>query len=131
MQNIQQGIKAGTTIKLTYHALSVTELEKALQEILSNSNYSKNAKKRSRIFKDQPQKPLDRAVFWVEWMLRHKDDYSTIIPPSKTLHWFILNGYDVLLVLIIILYLIVSIVQKIVCKIFCQKKCIEKDKKEK
>jgi hypothetical protein len=31
-----------------------------------------NAQRLSRIFKDQPQKPLDAAIYWTEYVIRHR-----------------------------------------------------------
>ncbi|CAG7667248.1 unnamed protein product, partial [Allacma fusca] len=43
----------------------------AINEALNNPSYRETAKQLSGIFKDQLTKPLDRAVFWVEYVLRH------------------------------------------------------------
>jgi hypothetical protein len=34
--------------------------------------YRENAQRLSRIFKDQPQKPLDAAIYWTEYVIRHR-----------------------------------------------------------
>lgn len=34
--------------------------------------YSENVKRRSAIMKDQPIKPLDSAVYWSEYVIRHR-----------------------------------------------------------
>jgi len=33
--------------------------------------YKENSKIRSEIFKDTHQRPMDRAIYWVEYVLRH------------------------------------------------------------
>lgn len=33
--------------------------------------YKENSKIRSEIFKDYHQRPMDRAIYWVEYVLRH------------------------------------------------------------
>jgi hypothetical protein len=35
--------------------------------------YKKNVKKLSELFKDRPQKPVDTALWWTEYVLRHKN----------------------------------------------------------
>ncbi|KDR02414.1 hypothetical protein L798_04876, partial [Zootermopsis nevadensis] len=34
--------------------------------------YRENAQRLSRIYRDQPLTPLDQAVFWTEYVIRHK-----------------------------------------------------------
>lgn len=63
----------------------------------------KNAKIRSKLFQDQPEKPLERAVFWVEWVMRHKNDYHAIESPVKKLGPFKANMFDMFTILGVIL----------------------------
>lgn len=82
-----------------------------------NQKYTKNAKIRSKLFQDQPQKPLDRAVFWVEWTIRHKDDYQAIESPVRTLGPFKANMFDMISILIVILVVIAYMMGR-----YCQKR---------
>uniref|UniRef100_A0A2S2P224 UDP-glucuronosyltransferase n=2 Tax=Schizaphis graminum TaxID=13262 RepID=A0A2S2P224_SCHGA len=43
----------------------------ATKEVLSNVMFKEMAKIQSQVFKDQPMKPLDRAVYWVEYVIRN------------------------------------------------------------
>lgn len=44
-----------------------------INSILTSQNrYKKSAKRISNTFRDQIQPPLERAVFWTEFVLRHK-----------------------------------------------------------
>ncbi|XP_056641411.1 UDP-glycosyltransferase UGT5-like isoform X1 [Diorhabda sublineata] len=42
-----------------------------INELLKNPKYKNNAQYRSSIFHDRPMGPLDRAVYWIEYVLRH------------------------------------------------------------
>jgi glucuronosyltransferase len=41
--------------------------------------FKDNVKKLSAIFQDQPDKALDRAVYWTEYVLRHKGIFRAFI----------------------------------------------------
>lgn len=95
-QNVKNGVREGTTIKLDYATLSVESIRSALVEVLENPKYFQNAQRRKRLFRDQPDKPIDRAIFWIEWVIRHKDEYSVIQLPIGELGVFVSNSYDVI-----------------------------------
>ncbi|XP_067010963.2 UDP-glycosyltransferase UGT5 [Anabrus simplex] len=44
----------------------------ALGELLTKPSYRENAKRISALFKDRPQSPLETAVHWTEYVIRHK-----------------------------------------------------------
>jgi glucuronosyltransferase len=63
------------------------------------------AKKRSSLFRDQPESPLDRAVFWTEYVLRHKGA-THLRSAAKHLAWYQLYLLDVAAVLLLALVLV-------------------------
>ncbi|XP_051806740.1 UDP-glucuronosyltransferase 2C1-like isoform X4 [Acanthochromis polyacanthus] len=44
----------------------------ALKEVLYQPSYREKMKVLSSLHRDQPMKPLDRAMFWIEFVMRHK-----------------------------------------------------------
>uniref|UniRef100_A0A667YZ80 Uncharacterized protein n=1 Tax=Myripristis murdjan TaxID=586833 RepID=A0A667YZ80_9TELE len=44
----------------------------ALKEVLYKPSYREKMQMLSRLHRDQPMKPLDRAMFWIEFVMRHK-----------------------------------------------------------
>ncbi|CAB1420912.1 unnamed protein product [Pleuronectes platessa] len=44
----------------------------AIQEVLTEPSYRLNMQRLSRLHRDQPMKPLDTAIFWIEFVMRHK-----------------------------------------------------------
>jgi len=76
-----------------------------------------NARRMSVIARDQPETALERAVFWTEYVIRHKGA-KHLRPAGKHLNWFQLHSLDVIALLIsavlipatIVLYILVKIV---------------------
>ncbi|XP_041854847.1 UDP-glucuronosyltransferase 2C1-like [Melanotaenia boesemani] len=44
----------------------------ALKEVLYEPSYREKMQELSRLHRDQPMKPLDRAMFWIKFVMRHK-----------------------------------------------------------
>ena len=45
-------------------------------------------------FKDRPLKPVDTAIWWTEYVLRH-DDHSDLKPLGMSQSWFVRRCLDV------------------------------------
>jgi len=82
--------------------LDVTRLDEdtftdALRELLDEKKlYKKNMMQMSRLHRDQPEKPLDRAVFWSEFVMRHKGA-SHLRTESYKMPWYSYHCLDVML----------------------------------
>lgn len=50
--------------------------------------------------RDQPQKPLDTAIYWIEYVIRHKGATHMISPLVKQ-SFFVSNGFDVYLLVLV------------------------------
>lgn len=68
--------------------------------------YKENAIKLSKIFHDQPIKPLDKAIYWIEYVIRHNGAHHLKTAGNK-LNWFQFLSIDVILVLIITIFLFI------------------------
>ncbi|KAF5296148.1 hypothetical protein FQR65_LT19842 [Abscondita terminalis] len=91
--NVAESVIKGYGVCVPYLDLSERTLSSAIVEVMNNSKYQNNAKKISRIFKDQPTKPLDTAIFWVEYVLRHEGAHHLKTSALK-LHWLQLYLID-------------------------------------
>jgi len=68
-------------IRLEIITVTQLQLEEAIQSILSDEKYRKNMRKVSALFTDRPQKPLETALWWTDFVLRHsKEDLSALRP---------------------------------------------------
>ncbi|XP_073973357.1 UDP-glycosyltransferase UGT4-like isoform X1 [Rhodnius prolixus] len=88
------------------------KLLKELNEVLENSSYKENINRRSAIMKDIPIDPLDNALYWIEYVIRHRGA-PHLRPAVLDLHWYQYLMLDVialyLLILVVIIYVIKTV----------------------
>ncbi|XP_025898950.1 UDP-glucuronosyltransferase 2A1-like isoform X1 [Nothoprocta perdicaria] len=127
--NIAHMRAKGAAVELDFGTLKTQELVDALNTVINNSTYKENALRLSRIHHDQPMKPLDRAVFWIEFVMRHKGA-KHLRPASHHLTWYQYHCLDVLAFLFICVAITVFVLVK--CCLFCCRKRgrVTKKKKE-
>ncbi|KAM9858377.1 UDP-glucuronosyltransferase 2B20-like [Aulostomus maculatus] len=80
----------------------------ALKEVLYEPVYRERMKTLSTLQRDQPMKPLDRAMFWIEFVMRHKG-----APHLRTESYMMskiqYHSIDVVAFLLVVILLVVTI----------------------
>ncbi|XP_078233796.1 UDP-glucuronosyltransferase 2C1-like isoform X5 [Pogona vitticeps] len=110
----------GMAVELNIHTMTAKDLVDAVNTVIHNATYKENAVRISQIHHDQPIKPLDRAVFWIEFVMRHKSAKHLRVA-AHDLTWYQYHSLDVIAFLIVCIALFVFIVVK--CCTFCCRKC--------
>ncbi|KAJ9597675.1 hypothetical protein L9F63_011477, partial [Diploptera punctata] len=59
-------------IKLDINTVTKDILLEALNAVIFEPKYKWNMKRLSDISRDQPETPMERAVWWTEYVIRHK-----------------------------------------------------------
>nr|XP_048702297.1 UDP-glucuronosyltransferase 2C1-like isoform X1 [Caretta caretta] len=126
--NIAHMKAKGMAVELDFNTMQAQDLIDALNVVINNSSYKENAVRLSQIHHDQPIKPLDRAVFWIEFVMRHKGA-KHLRPAAHELTWYQYHCLDVLAFLLTCAAAAVFIAVK--CCLFCCKKCGRIVKKKK
>lgn len=99
--------------------MNTKDLKNVLLKILQNESYAENAKKWSARFRDQKEKPLDRAIWWIEWIIRNPNcDY--LKSPVHELGFIVGNAYDIIACITLILTFLAILIVKLVS--YCIKK---------
>ncbi|XP_042559881.1 UDP-glucuronosyltransferase 2B31-like [Clupea harengus] len=80
----------------------------ALRAVLYEPSYRENMQRLSRIHHDQPIKPLDRAIFWIEFVMRH-GGAPHLRTQSFRMSWMAYHSIDVILTLLMALVLLLLI----------------------
>ncbi|XP_055904974.1 UDP-glycosyltransferase UGT5-like [Eupeodes corollae] len=70
--NMARAEAIGYGVTVDYNELTEELFSAAINKVIKDSKYEKLAKSMSERFRDQPMKPLDLAVYWVEYVARHK-----------------------------------------------------------
>nr|KAF6394214.1 hypothetical protein mPipKuh1_018452 [Pipistrellus kuhlii] len=126
--NIAHMKTKGAAVRLDYNTISSADLLNALKTVISDPSYKENAMKLSRIHHDQPVKPLDQAVFWIEFVMRHKGA-KHLRPASHDLSWFQYHSLDVIGFLLACVATATFVITK--CVLFCCRKLFKTGKKNK
>ncbi|XP_029767797.1 UDP-glucuronosyltransferase 2A1-like isoform X3 [Terrapene carolina triunguis] len=126
--NIAHMKAKGMAVELDFNTMQTQDLIDALNMVINNSSYKENAVRLSEIHHDQPIKPLDRAVFWIEFVMRHQGA-KHLRPAAHELTWYQYHCLDVLAFLLVCAAVAVFIAVR--CCLFCCKKCGRIVKKKK
>uniref|UniRef100_A0A8C1SZN1 UDP-glucuronosyltransferase n=1 Tax=Cyprinus carpio TaxID=7962 RepID=A0A8C1SZN1_CYPCA len=103
----------GTAKLVDIAELNRTMFLQALEEVLYNSSYKENMQRLSKLHHDQPMKPLDRAVFWIEFVMRNRGA-PHLQTQSFRMSWIEYHSIDVILTLLMIVVLCCFMIHKII-----------------
>ena len=120
----------GYAIRFNIGKGSSKELAAAINEIWNNATYSDTIQIASRIFRDSPQTPCQKAVYWIEHVIkfgsRHLRSYALEMPLYQ--YWML----DILALLLSVLIVAVLIsIGVIVCLVRMVKKALKPGPKTK
>lgn len=116
--NMKKAEKAGYAISLDFPNITVESLSWSLNELIYNPIYKNKIQKVSEIFRDRPMSALETAMYWIEYVIRHKGA-PQIRSAGLDLPWYSFYLLDIIFVFIIIaitpflvIYLIVKMFTK-------------------
>ncbi len=89
----------------------------------SRFRYKESIMRLSRIHHDQPMKPLDQAVYWIEFVMRHKGAKHLRVQ-AHDLSWYQYHCLDVVAFLLSVVALVIFLFIKTCCFLF--RKCFRK-----
>ncbi|KAL6463912.1 hypothetical protein MHYP_G00283030 [Metynnis hypsauchen] len=121
----------GAAVVLEFNKMEIKDLKDALTEVINNPSYKESIMRLSRIQHDQPMKPLDQAVFWIEFVMRNKGAKHLRVAAHE-LTWYQYHCLDVAAFLLSIFALVTFIFVKTCAWLFCKccRRTSAKSKKE-
>nr|XP_010592467.1 UDP-glucuronosyltransferase 2B31-like isoform X5 [Loxodonta africana] len=126
--NIVRMKAKGAAVSLDLNTMTSTDLLNALKTVINDPSYKENAMRLSAIHHDQPVKALDRAVFWIEFVMRHKGA-KHLRPAALSLTWYQYHSLDVIGFLLACVAIVSFLVLK--CCLFGYQKYFKTEKKKK
>ncbi|KAJ3642483.1 hypothetical protein Zmor_025265 [Zophobas morio] len=127
--NARRIVKDGFGLCVDYKEISEEALTQKLRELLNNPRYARNAKKRSKLFHDRLVGPMETAVYWVEYVIRH-GGASHLKVAGVDLPWYKYMLLDVGVCILTTLAFSLYVLYKITKTIFslCSKSKVQKMK---
>ncbi|KAK7831854.1 hypothetical protein U0070_016484 [Myodes glareolus] len=118
----------GAGVRVDFLTMSSTDLLHAVKTVTNDPSYKENAMRLSRIHHEQPVKPLDRAVFWIEYVMRHKGAKHLRVV-AHDLIWYQYHSLDVIGFLLACVVTVMFVITK--CCLFCCQRFAKSGKKKK
>ncbi|XP_057376045.1 UDP-glycosyltransferase UGT5-like [Daphnia carinata] len=115
--NAKKAEDDGFAIHLDWNNLTEEILFNAIEQILINASYAEKIKKVSELVRDQMETPLDRVIYWIEYVIRH-DGAPHLRTASRKLSLHQRFLFDVML-FVVLIAILMSYVFVRVLRYFC------------
>ncbi|KAJ9577493.1 hypothetical protein L9F63_005936, partial [Diploptera punctata] len=114
--NAESYVSKGIAVRLDYNEITETSALSAIRTALSKK-YKDAAMKISAAFRDRPQSALDTAVFWTEYVIRHKgaSHLRSAAVDLPLYQYLLLDVIAVLTVVIAIISYLLYIILRVIC----------------
>ncbi|OXB55130.1 hypothetical protein ASZ78_012559 [Callipepla squamata] len=123
MDNAKRVESRGAGLTLNILEMTSKDISDALKAVINDKKYKENIQRLSDLHLDRPIHPLDLAVHWVEFVMRHKGA-PHLRPAAHDLNWIQYHSLDVIafLLAVVLLFLFISLK----CCMFCCRRCCSK-----
>ncbi|TMW48120.1 hypothetical protein DOY81_006793 [Sarcophaga bullata] len=118
--NVLRAQQAGFGLAIEYQNLNGTVLRDSISKLMTNSSYAERAQEMYQRYRDQPIDPMEKAIYWTEYVLRHRGA-GFLRSPAQYLNVWQRNSLDCLAVFMVCFISIVAVVIVIIFK--CLKCC--------
>ncbi|KAM7048974.1 UDP-glucuronosyltransferase 1A1-like isoform 2-T2 [Acridotheres tristis] len=95
MDNAKRVESRGAGLTLNILEMTSNDISKALKAVINDKKYKENIQRLSELHLDRPIHPLDLAVHWVEFVMRHKGA-PHLRPAAHDLNWVQYHSLDVI-----------------------------------
>ncbi|XP_074036988.1 UDP-glycosyltransferase UGT5 [Leptinotarsa decemlineata] len=111
--NVKTLVDGGMALFIDFKSITKDELKKAILEVGTNIKYRERVVKARELIQDQPMNGLDKAVWWIEHVIRHKGARH-LRSPAADMPIFQYFMVDVIAILLFGLYLSVKLTKLII-----------------
>ncbi|XP_042678545.1 UDP-glucuronosyltransferase 1A1-like isoform X2 [Centrocercus urophasianus] len=129
MDNAKRVESRGAGLTLNILEMTSKDISDALKAVINDKKYKENIQRLSELHLDRPIHPLDLAVHWIEFVMRHKGA-PHLRPAAHDLNWIQYHSLDVFAFLLAVVLLILFISVKC-CMFCCRRCCFKKGRKSK
>ncbi|XP_062715307.1 UDP-glucosyltransferase 2 isoform X2 [Aedes albopictus] len=102
----------GYALQLDLETLTTEKLVRGIHRVIHDPKFRNEAKRRQTLLKDTRTTPLETAVYWTEYVLRHNGAYH-LQTPARNLSFFAYYGLDVICFFLATAYLLRLMVRRV------------------
>ncbi|KAF4519852.1 UDP-glycosyltransferase-09 [Ephemera danica] len=116
--NMRKAELGGYGLTLDLKNVTKTSVLWAVNKVINDPNYRHEAQRRSGIYRDQSETPLERAAFWTEYVLRHKGAHHLRTAATRLSFYqlYLLDVVAVILAALVLVFLVSRALLKLVCR---------------
>ncbi|XP_017113511.1 UDP-glucosyltransferase 2-like [Drosophila elegans] len=115
-RNMEHIKRQGLGLVLNYKTMTSVELKNAIIRLLTEKSFDLTARTTAARFRDQPMSPLETAVWWTHYVLRHKGAPHMRVA-GRELDFFTYHSLDVLGTFVLVFLVVLAIIVLCVLKV--------------
>jgi glucuronosyltransferase len=123
--NMRVAREKGLGLVLDFHTFTEEAVTDALDKLLGDEKIAKRAKELALIYRDRPRTPQAEAVYWVEYVIRHKGA-AHLKSAALKMSYIEFNNIDVYLTILVSFLCLVYAMKVAVCKMCARKSTKQK-----
>ncbi|XP_050356417.1 UDP-glycosyltransferase UGT5-like, partial [Nymphalis io] len=113
--NADKYVKHGIGMNLEIGTLTEDKLKNAIETVISDKSYRENIIKLREFMRDQPETPLQRSIWWIEYMIRH-GGAKQLRPPTANIS--LAQYFEMELVFIVLSVVFIALILSLVVIVF-------------
>ncbi|KAB0792728.1 hypothetical protein PPYR_14689 [Photinus pyralis] len=107
--NVKKMVSMGFALSVDYRSMSKEQFRAAILEVINNQRYRNRITELADLVEDQPMTGLERAVWWTEYVIRHKGA-THFRSPALDMPLYQYYFWDVIAVLVFIITVLLCII---------------------
>ncbi|XP_039443090.1 UDP-glucosyltransferase 2-like [Culex pipiens pallens] len=129
-RNINYCVQLGVARRLSLRKINSQDLVTAIRQIMTDQSYRDKMTQLSKLFRDQKESPLERAVWWVEWVLRNSAGSTVMQSNAVNIGWISKYSLDVIVPLVMAAVVVLQVLVKLASVLLCRRIGSNKVKRE-
>lgn len=100
-------------LKVDIKVITKEKLQETLKELLTNKQYRETAQLMSRNFRDQPERPIERALWWIDYVIRNPDVEFMQNKKMRGMSYVAKHSIDVIAFLTVVVLVVLCLIVKV------------------
>lgn len=114
--NVERAKRDGFGLGLDHKVVTSSELRQTIERLLTEPSFARTAKEMSARYRDQPMTPQETAIWWTEYVLRHKGAHHMRVA-GQDLSFIAYHSLDVFALVFGVIFLVLATITFVLWKL--------------